>query len=252
MKRDISWRVDGLNIVGQLYLPEDADIPYPAVILCHGVPSGIVDPTDGGYPLLAQTISEEGFAVLIFSFRGTGASEGNFDIAGWTHDLEAAVEYLWEQIEINDSCLSVIGFSAGAAVAVYVAAQDKRISAVAACACPAAFSAISGPQPRYTIDYYRQIGIIRDPGYPASLEEWLKGFRKINALHAVADISPRSLLLIHGDQDNVVPVNDSEQLFEKAGEPKQLIIIRGAEHKLRRNEMVIDTLINWLKTRLVQ
>lgn len=250
MKRDISFKADGLNIAGQIYFPEDSDTPYPAVILCHGVPSGIIDPTDGGYPLLAQTISAEGFAALIFSFRGCGASEGNFDIIGWTHDLKAAIDYLSAIPEIDKNRISLAGFSAGAAVSVYVAAQDKRAAAVAACACPAEFTAISGPQPKYTIDHYRQIGIIRDPDFPPSLEDWINGFREINALQSVSAISPRPLLLIHGTNDNVVPASDSEKLYEKAGEPKQIVIIDGAEHKLRRNEMAVDTLINWIKARL--
>jgi dipeptidyl aminopeptidase/acylaminoacyl peptidase len=250
MKRDVSLQADGLKIAGQLYLPEDAYAPYPAVILCHGVPSGVVDPTDGGYPLLAETISEEGLAVLIFSFRGAGASEGNFDITGWTHDLKAAIDYLCDLAEIDKTRISLVGYSAGAAVSIYVAARDKRISAVAACACPAEFTAISGPQPKYTLEHYRQIGIIRDPDFPPSPEEGINGFRRISALRSVSDIAPRPLLLIHGTKDNVVPVDDSERLYEKAGEPRQIVIIEGAEHKLRRNEIAVETVINWLKAKL--
>lgn len=251
MKRDIVLQVDGLKITGQLFLPEDMGSPYPGVILCHGIPSGIVDPTDGGYPLLASTIAREGFAVMTFCFRGTGTSEGNFNIIGWTHDLEAVIEYLWESPEIDDSYISVIGFSAGASVSVVAAAQDKRVSSVAACACPADFNAITeSDKPQNSLNYFRKIGIIRDPDYPPSLEEWLRDFGRVNALQSVADIAPRSLLLIHANQDNVVPVSNAQKLYAKAGEPKQLIIIEGAEHRLRRHESAVDTLINWLKANL--
>ena len=251
MKKDIVLKIDGLNITGQLFLPEDKNPPYPAVILCHGVPSGIVDPTDGGYPLLANTIAREGFAVMTFCFRGTGASEGNFDIVGWTHDLEGMIDYLWENPEIDDAHISLVGFSAGASVSVFVGAQDKRVSAVAACACPADFNVISNAEkPQYTADYFRKVGIIRDAAFPPSLEEWLNDFRKINALSSVADISPRPLLLIHAEEDNVVPVNNARKLYDRAGEPKQIIIINGSEHRLRRNEIAVNTLINWLKANL--
>jgi len=48
-----------------------------------------------GLPLLAKTIRNEGFAVVTFSFRGTGISDGNFDIVGWTHDLKAMIDHTW-------------------------------------------------------------------------------------------------------------------------------------------------------------
>ena len=252
MRRDVRLQVDGLNIVGQLYLPGKIGPPYPGVILCHGIPSGIVDPADGGYPLLAKTVSAEGFAVLTFSFRGSGASQGNFNIAGWSHDLEAAIDYLWGLPEIDDAQISVVGFSAGASVSIYVAAQDKRVSAVVACACPSSFSAISETKkPQDTVDYFRQIGIIRDPGYPQSTEKWLSDFRKINALHCVADIAPRPLLLVHASGDSVVPLHNAERLYQKAGEPKQIVVLEGSEHRLRRHEKAVSEIICWLKEQAV-
>jgi fermentation-respiration switch protein FrsA (DUF1100 family) len=66
----------------------------------------------------------------------------------------------------------------------------------------------------------------------------------------VAEIAPRPLLLLHSQQDNVVPVNHARRLFSQSGEPKQIIIIEGSEHRLRRNEMAMDKVINWLKTHL--
>ena len=68
MIKEANLRVDDLKIVGQLYLPDQGKVPFPGVILCHGVPSGSVDPNDGGYPLLAKTISERGFGRLYLSF----------------------------------------------------------------------------------------------------------------------------------------------------------------------------------------
>ena len=248
MQQDFRITVDGLKISGQLYRPEGVSAPFPAVVLCHGVPSGIVDPTDGGYPLLAARFAREGFAALTFSFRGTGISEGNFDIRGWTHDLEAAVTYLWNLPEIDDSRISLVGFSAGASVSIYVAAHDKRIAAVAACACPANFNAVSDSgKPQSAINYFRKIGIIRDPGFPASQEEWLNDFRRINALRCVADIAPRPLLLVHARGDKVVPVEHALSLYQKAAEPKKIVIIEEDEHRLRRSEKAMETVIKWLK-----
>lgn len=248
MIRKINLRVDGIEIAGQLFLPEGSDPLYPAVVLCHGIPSGIVDPTDGGYPLLAETLADKGFAAAIFSFRGTGTSGGDFNIVGWARDLEAVIEHLWELPEIDDSHISLVGFSAGASVSICVAAQDKRISSVVSCAGPADFSAITeSGKSQQSVDYFRQTGIIRNEDYPASIEEWINDFRKTNALHDVAGIAPRPLLLIHSTRDPVVPVTDSWKLYEKAGEPKQIIILEGEEHRLRLNREAVDAIVKWLK-----
>jgi uncharacterized protein len=251
MINDLDLTVDGLKIRGQLYLPEDADPPYPAVILCHGIPSGTVDPADPGYPLLARTISDEGFAVYTFRFRGTGESQGNFDILGWTRDLKAAIEAVYQRPDIDKKRLALAGFSAGAAVSIFMTAQDRRVAAVAACASPADFSSISGADPRAVLSRFRNIGIIRDPFFPPSMEEWLAGFRSLNALEVISSISPRPVLLIHAARDPVVPLGNSERLYEAAGEPRQLIVIEDSEHRLRRSEMAVDSLITWLKAHLV-
>ena len=251
MIRDLDLTIENLTLRGQLYLPEDYKPPFPTVILCHGVPSGVADPTDGGYPLLAKTISKEGFAAYTFRFRGTGESQGNFDTAGWTRDLTAAIDALYRQPETDKKHMMLVGFSAGAAVSLFVTAHDRRVTAVAACASPADFSSISeSPNPQITLNYFRKVGIIRDPVFPPSVEDWLAGFRSVNALKAIPAISPRPVLLIHSTQDPVVPLSNSEKLYQAAGEPRQMIVIEGDEHRLRRNEMAVDTLIGWLKARL--
>jgi fermentation-respiration switch protein FrsA (DUF1100 family) len=251
MFKEANLIVDGRKVVGQLHWPEEIPPPYPAVILCHGVPSGIEDPTDGGYPLLARTISEEGFAVYTFRFEGSGESEGNFDIMSWTHDLRAAIDLIWDSKDLDNDHIVLIGFSAGASVSVYVGAEDKRVSGVIACSCPSDFSAITDPNnSSLVLARFRKIGIIRDRDFPPSIEDWLNHFRQVNALNAVADIAPRPLLLLHSDQDPVVPVSSSHKLYDKAGEPKQIIILQGEQHQLRKNELAVDTMIGWLKARL--
>ena len=115
MKKIVVLDVDSLKIAGQLYLPS-GQTPYPTVCVCHGIPAKSSHLDDGGYPLLAEKICREGFAVLIFNFRGTGASGGNLDILGWTRDLKAVIDYLWSLSEVDKSYLSLLGFSGGAAV----------------------------------------------------------------------------------------------------------------------------------------
>jgi fermentation-respiration switch protein FrsA (DUF1100 family) len=246
----VTLEVDGINIAGQLYLPE-GDGPYPTVCTCHGIPAGIPDPTDRGYASLAEKIAPHGFAVFIFNFRGAGASGGNLDMPGWTRDLRAVIDYLYALPRVDSSCLSLLGFSGGAAVSVYVAAGDRRVSAVVACACPAEFDLFHrGDNPRSLIDHFHSIGAIRDDDFPASAREWLNGFELVKPIDYVAQISPRPLLLVHGSQDETVDISHAHRLYAQAGEPKQLAIVDGAGHRLRHSDEAMDIVIDWLKALL--
>ncbi|MFC2020351.1 alpha/beta hydrolase family protein [Chloroflexota bacterium] len=245
--KDVVLQVDSLNIEGRLYLPGQADgIMYPALCICHGIPSGRPpEPGDGGYPLLAEKICRQGFAVFIFSFRGTGTSDGNLDMPGWSRDLKAAIDYLYDLPGLDKSRLSLLGFSGGAAVSVYVAADDTRVSSVVACACPAEFG-FSDPIP--LIEHFRSIGAIRDKDFPSSAGEWINGFRLVSPVKYVAGIAPRHLLLVHGSRDETVKVSQAYELYIEAGEPRQIIIVDGAEHRLRGNDRAMAIVIDWLKS----
>jgi len=248
MVNEVVLEVDGIKIVGQLYLPDD-QTPYPTVCVCHGIPAKRRDARNGGYRLLAKRICRQGFAVFIFNFRGTGASGGNLDILGWTRDLKAAIDYLYTLPEVDSSRLSLLGFSGGAAVSVYVAAQDSRVSSVAACASLAEFTFFANSeQSPSLIDHFRSIGAIRDKDFPHSAEEWFNGFRLVRPINYVAGIAPRPLLLVHGSKDELVDVSHAHRLYNKAGEPKQLIIVNGAGHRLRGSNKTITIVINWLKS----
>ncbi len=168
VRETVALKVDDLTISGRLYLPvRDDRTPYPTVCICHGIPAKSPDPSDRGYPLLAERICRQGFAVFIFNFRGTGASGGNLDILGWTRDLKAAIDYLCALPEMDRSRLLLLGFSGGAAVSVYVASQDKRVSSVVTCACPAEFTSfLNVDEPQAVIDHFRSIGTIRDESFP--------------------------------------------------------------------------------------
>ncbi|MFH1031035.1 MAG: alpha/beta fold hydrolase [Chloroflexota bacterium] len=249
LTRPVILRADGLKLSGCLYLP-DGPAPYPTVCVCHGIPARIYDPaTESGYTVLAERLCQEGLAVLLFNFRGAGKSEGNIDLLGWTRDLKAALNYLYALPEVDRSRLVLLGFSGGAAVSIYVASEDKRVACVASCASPAEFNIFAGPES--LIARFRSLGLIRDKDFPASVEEWFGNFGKVSPIERVAGIAPRPLLLIHGSNDEVVNVSHAHRLYEKAGEPKQLVIIDGGGHRLREDETAMSVVIDWLKTTLL-
>jgi alpha/beta superfamily hydrolase len=247
--REIRLKANGLKLVGELHVPSRDKI-HPTLCICHGIPATPPDPTDTGYAQLAQRFCNAGFNTLIFNFRGTGKSEGNLDILGWSQDLRAAIDFLYNLKQVDKAHFYLLGFSGGAAVSVYTAAQDPRVSAAVTCACPADFHSLSQKEtPLDTIQRFRQIGAIRAKDFPPSIEDWQKGFETITPINCVDKISPRSLLLVHGDADELIPLEHAHKLYKKAKEPKELKIIPGAKHRMRLEKSAMDFVLDWLKAR---
>jgi dipeptidyl aminopeptidase/acylaminoacyl peptidase len=161
-----SVAVDGIEITGEISYPPGRQIAHPGLCLCHGIPAPNLGPPDGGYPQLARHCALEGFVACAFNFRGTGQSGGNLDLLGWTRDLEAVVSRLIKIDCVDKSRIFLMGFSAGAATSVYVAAHDKRISALVSCACPAEFSSLRLDS---LLEQCRSLGAIRDEFFSFSL-----------------------------------------------------------------------------------
>lgn len=248
-KRAVCLEVDNIKIIGELYIPEEeGKQSYPALCICHGIPAGrSPDPADGGYPLLAEKFYHAGFVTMVFNFRGTGLSGGNIDLWGWTRDLQAVLDYLYALSGVDKSYFWLMGFSGGAAVSTYVASQDHRVTSVVLCACPAHFQFLE--KTHSLVEHFRRIGLIRDKGFPPSIEEWRERFERVTPLLWIDKISPRPLLIIHGKQDKVVEVSHAHALYQKAGIPKRIAIVEGGEHKLRLNEEAMHIALEWLRQR---
>jgi len=240
--KEVFIEVDGLRLKGEMHLPQGRG-PFPVLCLCHGIPARPPDPSDPGYRALARRFSQEGFLSFIFNFRGAGESEGNLDLLGWTRDLKAVLDWLYSIEEADKTRVSVMGFSGGAAVAVYVVAYDIRVKSVAACACPAEFTF----PPEEMLRQAREVGTIRDPDFPPSFEEWARGFKEVSPIRFIDRISPRPLLILHGESDELIDPSQALRLYEKAREPKEFILIPGAGHRLRLSQKAVEAAARWLK-----
>jgi fermentation-respiration switch protein FrsA (DUF1100 family) len=251
--QEISLNSEGNPIIGNIFFPDRINPDkVPALCICHGIPSGNPpDPQDPGYPYLAQYLSALGLIVVIFNFRGTGLSGGNFDILGWTRDLSTIINFLCSKNEIREDKIFLMGFSGGAAVSIYYAAQDPRISYLITCASPAEFTFCHHPQQiQVFLEHCRTIGIIRDRDFPPSLETWADGFKTISPKDWIKKISPRPLLIIHGEEDDLVKVDHAKILYAHALEPKELSILKGAGHRLRLVKEAMSLAKAWIQKHL--
>ncbi len=246
--------VGGVLLRGEVILPRSGE-RWPLVVLCHGIPSGESVPGDPGYPALAERFAAAGCAAAYFNFRGTGLSEGDFSLGGWVSDLGALLDEVEAARGAFRGCdpgrVALLGFSGGGAVSIICAARRGALCGVAAVSSPADFSRLL---PREGMAAFiaraREIGIIRDPAFPASEEGYYREMLAHSPVAVVAEVSPIPLLIVHGDADDMVPVEEAYRLYEAAQEPKELFIVKGGGHKLRLNEAAMDRAVSWVLERL--
>jgi putative redox protein len=235
------------DLIGQLALPPGAERGAAALILCHGFPA----PPKGargsgeGYGELAEFIADEtGAAVLTFTFRGCGASAGDFSLAGWIEDLGTAVDWLTATRKVP--VVGVAGFSAGGAVALCRAAKDERIRSVAGFAVPATFDNWSSDARRF-LDSCRELGVIRTKTFPDDFATWASDFMTESPRQAIVRMGRRPVLLVHGNEDDVVPVAAARELMAAGGETGEVDVrvLFGAGHRLRHDPRAIAVLVGW-------
>ena len=82
------------------------------------------------------------------------------------------------------------------------------------------------------------------------------GFFDDARLYAAESFVPRvrNLLIIHGDGDETVPLGHARRLYERAGEPRHLEIIPGADHSIaapEHREKAVAVSLAWFKKYLV-
>jgi pimeloyl-ACP methyl ester carboxylesterase len=143
LEEEVSFenKVEKFNLSGSLTYPK-GEGPFPAVILVSG--SGPQDRNEEisdhkPFWIIADYLTNQGFAVLRYDDRGTAKSKGNFETATsveLANDAEGALDYLKTNPKINAAKICIAGHSEGAMLAVILAARRKDIHSIALLAGP--------------------------------------------------------------------------------------------------------------------
>lgn len=240
-----TFRSGSLVLNRYLAVPPGDEPNPPGVILVHGFPIGPLDARQSAvtFPQLMDRVANDlGWAGLTLTFRGCGNSEGDFSMQGWVDDLRAAIDHL--QAEVQPSGIWLVGINTGGAIALCVAADDPRVRGCALLGARADFDDWAG-QPRRFLEHAREIGAIRTPGFPRNFDEWSRELRRFRPVDAARRFAPRPMLVMHGEDDESVPVADSRILAESHG-TAELRVISGAGHRLRHDPRAVAVLLGWL------
>jgi fermentation-respiration switch protein FrsA (DUF1100 family) len=240
---------EGETIRGNFVIPK-GDGPFPGICKFHGIPGG-PDQVSG----VATRLAQAGFAVLTFDFRGFRQSEGLFRLAGQIDDAKMAIGHLLDWELTIDYWSGVYAASWGSAVAICTLAQDTRVNAV--CLRAPVYDTLwfaESPMVRPAVDYIvetdpSQIQGIDDLETQKLLLDRMVEDAKIhNPKNEISKVSPRPMLIIHGSDDVEIDLAGVKRLYELAGEPKDLVVVEGADHELTNPtayEITVDTVVEW-------
>lgn len=177
------------------------------ILYCHGNSGNLTHSSHQ-----AQKLAEEGFDVLIFDYRCYGRSEWKLpDERGINYDVQAAYDYLIQQRGVKPERLAIYGWSLGSAAAIDLAARRPAGALIVEAGLSSASDMAS----------------IKLPWLPRWLH-WV-GKNRFASVKKIAQVRC-PILVSHGTGDDVIPVEQGQQLYAAAHQPKDMLLIPGRTH----------------------
>lgn len=236
-------RVDDHNLYGVVHLPEESGLK-PAVVICHGF-KGFMD--WGFFPYLADLLADRGFVAIRTNLSGSGMKPGDelvtdveaFRTATFSKDLtelRSIVGSVGREIAphiADPDNIAVIGHSRGGGTAL-LAAAALPLQALVTWSAVSTFDRLGEEEKKH----WREIGSI--PIVNARTEqELLLGTEVLDDLEtnrsrldlqSAAATRQAPWLIVHGEEDETVPIEEAEALAAAARAPASLLRIPGASH----------------------
>lgn len=267
MKEEVTFYSEGTKLAGDIYLPDTpADGPRPGLVLVGGYT--YVKEVNG--PAFAEAVIDAGYAAIAFDFKGWGSSDGptnRLDPYGRVWDAHAALTILAERNDVDADRIGILGFSYGGATATWLAAVDPRVRCVANMITLGngrrwmesvrSTDEVNALRARADKDRIvrAQTGASETAPIPSILHmsasesaildaarekegvepgqiplEFIDETLAFNPEWVVDKIAPRPVLFVATENDGVCPPEESRILYEKAGEPKKLVMIPDCGH----------------------
>lgn len=192
---------DGVRIHGLWW---DEPEGRPAILFLHGNAQDVYS-----WSLVREDLEDMGCRLLLIDYRGYGKSEGKPSESGLYLDGRAALSWLAE-MGVRPADTIIFGKSLGGGVACEIARGRGELGGLV---LESTFTSLASVASNL---FPFAPGVSPDPRAYASADK-------------ISEIAC-PVLVIHGDRDMLIPVEEGLALFEAAREPKELFIVRGAGH----------------------
>ncbi len=277
---EITFYSEGLEVHGVLH--ETVQDQSRAVIFCHGA----FDNQENWFPY-AQRMNADGLAAFTFDFAGHGKSAGVSSLVNlqtWAYNIRDGISCL-EQRGFNQ--FGLVGWGSGGSSALLAAAHDPRLACAAVLAGPvflmpplserlaygvvglAARLKMAIKKKPIILSRLNELAEMRFLTDEADNQRYISDPRLRESYRAVP--VPESLdsiwfditrtvakiqipvLVIHGAQDQVIEIKQSQNLYNLLQAPKSLKLIAGSGHALhydQQAEEVYKLIAVWMKRHL--
>jgi len=227
----VSFQSKGQKIAGILHLPDVWS--RACVIASHGLLSS---KDSEKYIALGERLSREGFAMLRFDFRGIGESEGRIEddtVSRRILDLSSAVDFVKSRPGLGNR-IGLVGSSLGGYVSLIKASMDKEIRATVIWATPFHLDDLKSNK--------------GTEGHPLPEKAFFEDLPKHRLLPLLPEVP--NCMVIHGEMDELVPVDQAWEIFHSLREPKEIRIIEGGDHRLtdpKHRQRAVELTVDWFK-----
>jgi len=207
---------DGIDISANYYNAGFENV----LIICPGF---MMHKDSRPFSMLSESLNKE-FDIIAMDFRGHGKSGGTYTFTSREGlDLKAVIDYSRPRYK----SIGIIGFSLGAAVAINEVAKDKAVDRLMAVSAPMEFGEIENK--------FLNKDVVSSTIKKIELD--MLNIRlgniflnKSKPIDNVDKISPVPILFVHGKDDTIIEPRHSVSLYEKAKEPKKLVIFEDSLH----------------------
>ena len=235
MKEKIFFKDSESNkICGILSNPNKETINTPIIILCHGFTTSKASTT---YKTMETVLNKEKIATLRIDFFGHGESEGKFEDL----TIDKASDCILKAIEFLESKkftkIGLFGSSFGGFNSIIAASKTNKLTLLVL-KCPVSdyIEQKNNNMTKEELENWKnQAFIIHKNSYGEERRlnySFYENLKKYNG-HKAAENIKIPTLIIHGDNDSMVPIGQSIKTA-KLIENCKLEIIKGANHKFSK------------------
>ena len=213
------------------------------VVIGHGVTGNKDRPA---LIALAEGLAEAGISALRFSFSGNGESEGEFVDSTISKEV-ADLGKVLDSLENHKICY--VGHSMGGAVGVLRTAIDERIEVLVSLAGMVHTHEFAQ---REFGDTTPDKGFMWDePDCPLS-QTYVNDMASIESVAKQASKFGGPWLLVHGTEDDIVPIQDSIDILQYANEPTELLELPGVDHVFSGDgsPLMVEKVVAWIDQKL--
>jgi pimeloyl-ACP methyl ester carboxylesterase len=224
----------GIEIKGIIHWPERETAP--CVICSHGLFSSKDSPK---FVAVTESLARNGIAAIRYDHCGCGESGGRIEdttVSSRLNDLESVHQFVLGHPRMNGH-IGYMGSSMGGYISLFACARHPEVGAVVVWATP------------FSIRWKRADSV--EAGQPLLSELFFEDLQEYALAEVLGNV--KRCLVVHGREDELVPVRHAHRILELLDEPKAIEIFPEADHRFTREDdrqRAIALTTEWLKIHL--